>query len=121
MPLVIEQEAPPLRTSPQGVVLVGNTRVPLDTVIWAYRAGHRAEEIVEMFDTLKLEEVYAVIAYYLRHRDEVDAYLAQQETESRQIQREAEAKPEYQAMRERWQERKQAFLENQTNPSGEHQ
>jgi hypothetical protein len=35
----------------------------------------------ECFPVLALEQVYGVITYYLSHRQEVDAYLKQVETE----------------------------------------
>jgi uncharacterized protein (DUF433 family) len=33
------------------------------------------ESIMESFDTLTLEEVYGALAFYLGHRDDIDAYL----------------------------------------------
>src|SRR4051794_89327 len=77
----IRQEQPPLRVL-NGVVLVGDTRVPIDSVINEFLNGGTPQQIVEGFDVLTLPEVYGVIAYYLRHRDEVDRYLAQRQAES---------------------------------------
>jgi putative exporter of polyketide antibiotics len=37
---------------------------------------------VENYDALQLDDVYAVITYYLRHRRDVDQYLATQLDES---------------------------------------
>jgi uncharacterized protein (DUF433 family) len=70
-------QPPPLRTEADGVVRVGDTRVSLDTVIMAFNQGCGAEEIVLKFPTLELRDVYAVIAYYHWHRQEIDAYLAE--------------------------------------------
>ena len=67
----------PLRTDQDGAIRVGNTRVTLLVLIGAYNQGDTPEQIVEDFDTLKLEDVYAVIAYYLSHRAEVDRYIQQ--------------------------------------------
>jgi len=75
MPLVIEAEPVPLAGDPDGVYRVADTRVTLDTVVAAYHEGASPEEIVDQYPSLKLDQVYAVIGYYLRHRDEVDAYL----------------------------------------------
>ena len=33
-----------------------------------------AEEIVQQYPTLDLADIYTVIAYYLRNREDVDAY-----------------------------------------------
>jgi hypothetical protein len=54
---------------------VGNTRVTLETVIGAFLDGASAEEIACQIPSLDLADVYAVIAYYLRQRADVGAYL----------------------------------------------
>jgi uncharacterized protein (DUF433 family) len=82
--LTIEAPPVPLRTE-QGVMFVGATRVPLDTVVFAFNEGSSAEEIVMSYPTLELADVYAVINYYLHNRVEVDAYLDQREVEGREI------------------------------------
>jgi hypothetical protein len=76
--------------------------VSLDSVIYSYRSGSTAEEIVRQFDTLKLSDVHMVLAYYLNHRVEVDAYLAQREVEAERIQQEIESSPKQQELRARW-------------------
>jgi uncharacterized protein (DUF433 family) len=70
-------EPPPLRTDADGVVRVGGTRVRLDTVVTTFNSGCGAEEIVLKYPSLDLKDVYSVIAYYLWHRAEIDAYLRQ--------------------------------------------
>jgi uncharacterized protein (DUF433 family) len=77
MQLIAKPEAPPLREEPAGVYRVGNTRVLLELVIHAFNEGATAEEIVFRYPTLSLADVFGVIAYYLRHRVEVDAYIAE--------------------------------------------
>ena len=47
--------------------------------------------IVEKYTSLQLADVYAVIAYYLRHQDEVDAYLREQERLADEIRQKIEA------------------------------
>lgn len=83
-------EPPPLQTGPDGIVRVRGTRVMLDSILHAYRRGDTPEEIGEGFPTVSLADIYAVIAYYLRYRDEVDAYLAEQEAAGEQIRRKIE-------------------------------
>lgn len=90
MSLVIEAPAVPLRTDGHGVIRVGRTRVPLDTVIYAFNQGAAPEEIVMSYPTLKLDDVYAVVTYYLHNRTEVDSYLRQRKAEAARIKRENE-------------------------------
>jgi hypothetical protein len=47
---------------------------------------------VEAYPTLTLMEVYGVIAYYLRHTGEIDAYIAERERQADEIQRQHEEK-----------------------------
>ena len=58
-----------------GSYWVAGTRVSLDSVAYAFNAGHPAEGIAQMFPVLTLEQVYGAVAYYLAHRQEVDDYL----------------------------------------------
>jgi uncharacterized protein (DUF433 family) len=74
-PLPFEAEPPPLRIDPGGAVRVGKTRVSLDLIVEQYQNGMTPEDMVRAYDTLDLADVYAVIAWYLRHQDEVTAYL----------------------------------------------
>jgi uncharacterized protein (DUF433 family) len=74
MALSIAADPVPIRVNAQGVALVGDTRVPLDTVAHAFERGAAPRTIVRKFPTLRLPDVYAVVAYYPRHKDEVDAY-----------------------------------------------
>lgn len=90
MILEIETKPVPLRVNADGVILVGKTRVPIDTVVYCFWNGDTAEEIVEQFDALKLSEVYAVIAYYLDHQEEIDAYIKRREQEAEIIRQENE-------------------------------
>jgi uncharacterized protein (DUF433 family) len=76
MTLTLHADVPPLRTSADGVMRVGETRIPLERIIRAFLAGATPEQIVHDFDVLSVEEVYAVVNYYLHHRSEVDAYVA---------------------------------------------
>jgi uncharacterized protein (DUF433 family) len=90
MSLVIEAPAVPLRTDDHGVIRVGTTRVPLDTVVYAFNQGASPEEIVLSYPTLKLDDVYAVVNYYLHNRTGVDAYIRQREAKAARIKRENE-------------------------------
>jgi uncharacterized protein (DUF433 family) len=108
MALAAIQESPPLITDDHGVVRVGGTRVTLDVVVHAYDAGASPEEIVQSFPTLKLPDVYATIAYLLRHRGEVDAYLAEQAAEAEAIRRTIEERYPTAELRQRLRARQTA-------------
>lgn len=94
-------ERVPLTRNEQGAVLVEGTRVPLDLVVAAFNEGQSAEEIVLAYPTLPLASVYAVFAFYLRHRDEVDSYAAQRRQEAEALRAQIEADPVTQRIRER--------------------
>ena len=66
------------------------TRVLLDTIITAFRAGATAEEIAQKFPSVALADVYQIIAHYLNHTAEIDAYLSQRQTEGLALQRDIE-------------------------------
>jgi uncharacterized protein (DUF433 family) len=70
---------------------ITSTRVSLDSVVYAFLEGLSPESIVDSFDTLTLEEVYGAIAFYLGHRDTVDAYLKQSEAQFDDLCRRARA------------------------------
>jgi uncharacterized protein (DUF433 family) len=97
----LSAEPVPLRTDEGGVLRVGQTRVRLDTVIASFNGGSSIEEIFLKYPSLDLTEIYAVITYYLWHRVEVDAYLADREEASRVAQREAEKRFPREGVRER--------------------
>lgn len=101
MALIVEPQPVPLRKVQDGTWRVGESRVLLDLVIHAFNVGRTPEEIVQSYDTLHLEDVYAVLAYYLTHRTEVDAYLQQQEVEAEALWQEIKGRSDYQEFRER--------------------
>ena len=61
--------------TPQGTWRIAGTRVSLDSVIHAFWEGATPEEICQDFPPLSLQQAYETIAYYLKQRDKVDAYL----------------------------------------------
>ncbi len=63
----------------EGGYWVANTRVSLDSIVYAFLAGQTAESIAQSFPVLSLEQVYGAIAFYLANRAEIDTYLAKAE------------------------------------------
>ena len=89
--LPLHTEPPPLRIDEGGVVRVGKSRVSLDLVIEQYENGMSPEDMVRAYDALLLAEVHAVIAYYLGHREEVQAYLKRRAEEAEVLRAKIEA------------------------------
>lgn len=90
-----------LASDADGVLRVAGTRVRLDTVVGALRLGATAEEVAPQYPALDLAAVYAVIAFYLRRRPEVDADLVAQEPGAASARRRAEAAFDPADLRER--------------------
>jgi uncharacterized protein (DUF433 family) len=98
----VEQEKPtmllniqavpvPLRMDEHGDVRVGDSRFLLDALIREFHNGADPESIVHAYSVLRLEDVYAVIAFYLRNRKEVDDYLRAREAEADRLQQKIES------------------------------
>jgi uncharacterized protein (DUF433 family) len=88
--LVIHDDPMPIRIDSGGAVRVGPTRVTLETVMSYFNSGYTPEKIQDSFPTLRLADIYSVIGYYLRHKDEVEEYLRQSEQEAAEIRKEIE-------------------------------
>lgn len=92
MSFTARSEAPPLSEDADGALRVGDSRVLLELVIRAFQDGATPETIVQRYSTVTLSDVYAVIAYYLRHRSEVEEYLARREHEADEVRQRIEAR-----------------------------
>jgi hypothetical protein len=65
----------PLREEPPGVFRVGKSRVLLELVLRAFKAGATPEAIVQSYDTLNLADVYTVVSRYLAAPAPFEEYL----------------------------------------------
>lgn len=101
MALLLSAEPVPLIVNTDGVVCVGGTRVTLDTVVAVFKQGATAEEIVYRYPSLKLGDVYASIAFYLNHQQEVEDYLQQREQQAKAIRHMNQARFDPQGLRDR--------------------
>jgi uncharacterized protein (DUF433 family) len=108
MTLTIVAEAAPLQANEDGVILVGKTRVTLDTVVAVFNQGATAEEIAYRYPSLNLADVYATVAFYLKHQQEVDAYLQQRQKQAQDIRAMNQARFDLQGLRDRLLARKAA-------------
>jgi uncharacterized protein (DUF433 family) len=90
MNVTLEAIPVPLHDDGHGGLRVGPTRVSLESVWHLHQQGASPADIVRAFDTLQLADVLAVLAWALRHADEVDAYLKRRDEEAAQIRRRLE-------------------------------
>jgi uncharacterized protein (DUF433 family) len=95
-----------LRTDKHGDIRIGKSRVLLDTILERYKAGTPVEEIIHAYETLNPANVYEAIAYYLRYKEEVEAYLQRREAEAKILWKKIEAEqPSNVALKKRIKER----------------
>jgi uncharacterized protein (DUF433 family) len=72
---------------------IKGTRVPLDSIVFAFLRGASPESIARSFP-VSLEEVFGAIAYYLANHTGVDEYLETHNSEfAGMAQRRREANP----------------------------
>lgn len=67
-----------LMRTPEGSIRIAGTRVTIESVIQAFRDGATPEQICQDFPALSLAQVYDVLAFYLGHQADVEAYLLDQ-------------------------------------------
>jgi uncharacterized protein (DUF433 family) len=83
--------AVPLREDPPGVFRVGESRVLLELVLHAFKAGQTPESIVQSYDTLRLADVYAVVSRYLADPAPFEEYLAHCDERAEETRRKIQA------------------------------
>ncbi|MCZ0940292.1 MAG: DUF433 domain-containing protein [Caldilineaceae bacterium] len=79
MEIALRAEAPPLRLDSSGGLRIGKSRVLLELVVHAFEEGATPEAIVQRFPTATLADIYSVLAYYLRHQEDINVYLVERE------------------------------------------
>jgi uncharacterized protein (DUF433 family) len=85
MNLILEAIPVPLQDDGHGGLRVGQTRVSLESVWHLHQQGASAAEIVRAFDRLQPADVHAVLAWALRHREDLETYLKRRDDEAAQI------------------------------------
>jgi uncharacterized protein (DUF433 family) len=91
MEIVLQAEAPPLRRDTSGGLRIGKSRVLLELVIRAFEDGATPEAIAQRYPTATLANIYSVLAYYLRHQEEIKAYLANREQKADEVRKRIES------------------------------
>lgn len=84
--VAIEPEPVPLVRDSVGRLMVPGTRISLDILVAAFKRGESPEAIHDDYETVPLADVYAILSYYLRHRPQIEAYLAEQAGEGAGLQ-----------------------------------
>lgn len=92
MGITLQTEAPPLRRDASGALRVGHSRVLLELVIRAFQDGATPEAIAQRYATATLADIYAVIAYYLRHLEAIEVYLAEREQRAKEVRQHIESR-----------------------------
>jgi uncharacterized protein (DUF433 family) len=65
--------------APYGEILVTGSRIGLFHVVSYYNLGESAEQLAERWDTLPLDLIKQVLAFYHENKEEVDAYVAREQ------------------------------------------
>ena len=60
---------------------IANSRVSLDTIVYAFLDGQSPESIAQSLPILTLEQVYGAIAFFLAHQAEIETYLERAKTD----------------------------------------
>lgn len=93
---LVQQNVGTIRT-----IRVIGSRITLDTLVHSFQRGDTLEEIAEGFPTLSLEQIKAVIDWYLTHQREADEYLEEGDAEEERLRQRIESQPGYAEWREK--------------------
>ena len=64
----------------EGGYYIAGTRIALDSIVGAFKAGESPETILRSFPLAgPLVRIYGAITFYLENKDKVEAYLKDQE------------------------------------------
>src|SRR5258708_19494774 len=61
----------------EGGYFIKDSRVSLDSVVYAFLRGESPEGIAESFPALGLEQIFGALAFYMANREIVDRYLSE--------------------------------------------
>jgi uncharacterized protein (DUF433 family) len=72
---------------------IAGTGVTVQRIVGWRRQGLSPEEIVEQIPHLTLAQVYAALAYYHANQDEIDRWIARDDAEAAQLERQFARNP----------------------------
>ena len=76
------------------------SRVRLNTLVTAFKQGDTPSQIAEDFPSVSVEQITAVIDWYLNHQTEAEQYFEWYDMEAERVRWEIESQPGYAARRE---------------------
>jgi len=88
-----------------GEIRVTGHRIDLYLLVHRYKEGYTAEMLHNEYPTLPLELIHDVISFYLEHKAEVDAYVAEVEAKVDDIRANYQPGPGILRLRQRAEER----------------
>ena len=100
----------PLKQEEDGTARIVGSRISLDTIVGAFKRGATAEQIQDSFPSLSLREIYGVIAYYLEHQADVEAYLKERREQADALRNNIEAQQDTAAFREQMRLRRNQLI-----------
>ena len=103
-------ETVPLRYDDYDTIRVTGSRVTLDVLVTRFVMGDTLEEIHEGFPTVSLEQINAIIGWYLDNRADVNAYIEEGRVEGERIRQEIESRPESVAFNEKMRRFKEQLI-----------
>ena len=109
VPLVDRCEGP---TGTIRTIRVIGSRITLDTLVHIFQRGDTLEEIAEGFPTLSLDQIKAVISWYLTHQQEADEYLEVRDAIAERLRQEIQSRPENIGLREKLLRRREQMINN---------
>jgi uncharacterized protein (DUF433 family) len=101
---IIFPEVVPLVDRYEGTIRtirVTGSRITLDTLVGFFEQGETVEDLARGFPTLSLEQIKAVIDWYLTHQNEADEYLKEGELEAERLRQWIKSQPGYAERREK--------------------
>lgn len=106
MELTLAADPLPLSTDEHGRIRIAGKRVFLEIFINTLNQGLSPNEMIEHFDMLDPADIHAVLAYYIRHRAEVDEYVRRKNEAAdemrKKIERDMPPKVSHEELRARW-------------------
>lgn len=91
----------PLMINDDRTIRVKGSRVMLESIVYQFKQGATAEQIVEDFPSLNLRDVYGAIYYYLDNEEAVEECLKKQKEAAAETRELIESKNGSKALRER--------------------
>lgn len=74
-----------------GRVRIDGTRITVHRIVVLYKQGMSPEEIGRCYPQLSLAQIYAALAYYHSHRDEIESQLAEDDRQYDDLKRQTDS------------------------------